>query len=419
MSKLHRRRFLQNGLLAAGGVITARYAFGAQAQTDARLVCILLRGALDGLAAVPPYGDADYAKLRRELAIAAPGAENGALKLDGMFGLNPGLKFLHESYQARELLVLHAAASPYRDRSHFDGQDALENGTPVAHALSTGWLNRSLAAMPAGGQRGRESGVALGQNLPLMMRGPAPVASWSPSTMPDLDEDTLQRIADRYSSDPLLGARLADALANQQMADAGTAEAAAAGAAAAGAAPQMTQAQGARPRAAYTETVRMAATFLKRPDGPAVAMFDTTGWDTHANEGGAVGQLTTRLTALDQALRTMKDSLGPVWSRTAVIIVTEFGRTAAANGTRGTDHGTGAAAFVLGGAVAGGRVISDWPGLSNAALYQGRDLKPTTDLRTVFKGVLHDHMQLSTAALDRDVFPDSAHVKAMGGLLRG
>jgi uncharacterized protein (DUF1501 family) len=153
--------------------------------------------------------------------------------------------------------------------------------------------------------------------------------------------------------------------------------------------------------------VRTAAGFLKLEDGPAVAVFDTTGWDTHFNEGGGQGQLRQRLSALDTALRALKESLGSTWSRTVVLIATEFGRTAAANGTRGTDHGTAAAAILLGGAVHGGRVVSDWPGLSSRALYQGRDLKATMDLRSVIKTVLRDHLQISTRTLDAQVFPDS------------
>jgi uncharacterized protein (DUF1501 family) len=426
---LDRRRFLGSTLLAgAGTLLTARYAFAAPVRGDARLVCVILRGALDGLSAVPPYGDPDYARLRRELAIGAPGASDGALKLDSTFGLNPGLKFLHESYQAGELAVLHAIATPYRERSHFDGQDLLENGTPIAHGAQTGWLNRALAALPRSALHGREAGVALGQNIPLVMRGAAPVASWSPSVLPDLDADTLQRIADRYSTDPLLSRRLADAMATDRIASeaqgedgsmmgparAGGAQAGTKGvdnAAAAGAAGRL------RP-ASYTETVRTAAGFLKRDDGPSVAVFDTTGWDTHANEGNAQGQLTQRLGALDQGMRMLQEQLGTAWQRTAVLIVTEFGRTAAANGTRGTDHGTGAAAFLIGGAVRGGRVISDWPGLADGALYQGRDLKPTTDLRSVLKAVLADHLHVPTAALEQDVFPDSASARPLRDLIR-
>ena len=424
MYTLKRRDFLwQGAVTGSAALIGARYAFAAPERGDERFVCIIMRGALDGLAAVPPHGDAAYAPLRRDLAIAPPGAAGGALPLDATFGLNPGLRFMHECYGAGELAVLHAVASPYRERSHFDGQDVLENGSTVPHSLQTGWLNRALAAMPRGNVRGKEAGVALGQNLPLLMRGPAAVASWSPSVLPNLDEDTMQRIADRYATDPLLAQRLADALSTNQIADeaktqdgssmgAERAEGRASGADKAGA-------SGLRGRyAAIGETVRTAGGFLKRADGPSVAVFDTTGWDTHANEGNAQGQLTQRLTALDGGLRTLKDALGSTWQRTAVLIVTEFGRTAATNGTRGTDHGTGAAAFLLGGAVRGGRVISDWPGLAANALYQGRDLKPTTDLRAVMKGVLADHLGVPLAAQDREVFPDSAGVKPMRDLLR-
>jgi uncharacterized protein (DUF1501 family) len=394
---LQRRRFLQLGLAAGGSVLTARYAFAAPAVSDARFVFIILRGALDGLSAVPPYGDPDYARLREQLAIDAPGTADGALALDGHFGLNPGLSFVHEAFGAREALILHAVATPYRERSHFDGQDVLESGLSRPHATEIGWLNRAVAGLPAGAAHGAQLGVALGQNVPLVLRGPAPIASWSPSKLPDIDDDTLQRIADRYASDPLLSQRLGDALASDRVA-AESADMSAAGAAGAATAPGA---------ARYLETVRTAAGFLKLEDGPAVAVFDTTGWDTHFNEGGGQGQLRQRLSALDTALRALKESLGSTWSRTVVLIATEFGRTAAANGTRGTDHGTAAAAILLGGAVHGGRVVSDWPGLSSRALYQGRDLKATMDLRSVIKTVLRDHLQISTRTLDAQVFPDS------------
>jgi uncharacterized protein (DUF1501 family) len=394
---LQRRRFLQLGLAAGGGALTARYAFAAPAVTDARFVFIILRGALDGLSAVPPYGDPDYARLREQLAIGAPGRADGALALDEHFGLNPGLSFIHEAFGVREALILHAVATPYRERSHFDGQDVLESGLSRPHATEIGWLNRAVAGLPAGAAHGAQLGVALGQNVPLVLRGPAPIASWSPSKLPDIDDDTLQRIADRYASDPLLSQRLGDALASDRVA-AESADMSAAGAAGAATAPGA---------ARYLETVRTAAGFLKLEDGPAVAVFDTTGWDTHFNEGGGQGQLRQRLSALDTALRALKESLGSTWSRTVVLIATEFGRTAAANGTRGTDHGTAAAAILLGGAVHGGRVVSDWPGLSSRALYQGRDLKATMDLRSVIKTVLRDHLQISTRTLDAQVFPDS------------
>ena len=475
MRTLKRREFLHAGALALGGTfLTSRLAFARTGNAKSRFVFIVMRGALDGLAAAPPYGDSAYAGLRRELALKAPGSPGGALSLDGFFGLHPSLAFLHDSYAARELVVFHAIASPYRERSHFDGQDVLENGSPQAHAVQTGWLNRALASLQPG--HAKELGVALGQNIPLVMRGPASVTSWSPSKLAALDEDTLERITDLYADDPLLAARLADALAADAIADSagapmyaaataiadapaaskqaeavpvavmsttgshaavaagasataahtavpsatvGTAARAAPDAVAAGAntPPNQPLLQRAKPMR-YTEIVRAAAGFLRRDDGPQVAVFDTTGWDTHANEGNAEGQLAGRLAALDAGLRTLKEELGPRWADTAVLLATEFGRTAATNGTRGTDHGTATAAFLLGGAVQGGRVLVDWPGLSSRSLYQGRDLKPTTDLRSVLKGVLSEHLLVPSSALETSVFPNSTDARPIKGLLR-
>jgi uncharacterized protein (DUF1501 family) len=456
MRTLKRREFLHAGALALGGTfLTSRLAFARTGSTKSRFVFIVMRGALDGLAAAPPYGDSDYAGLRRELALKAPGSSGGALPLDGFFGLHPSLTFLHDSYTARELAVFHAIASPYRERSHFDGQDVLENGFSQAHAVQTGWLNRALASVQSGHSQSKDLGVALGQNIPLVMRGPASVTSWSPSKLAALDEDTLERITDLYAGDPLLAARLADALAADAIADSGGARMQAARAAIAGGSPAMdetnagataTRSSTADPAAMrgitgdpgagganappgqpllqrakpmrYAEIVRAAAGFLRRDDGPQVAVFDTTGWDTHANEGNAEGQLAGRLAALDAGLRTLKEELGPTWADTVVLLATEFGRTAATNGTRGTDHGTATAAFLLGGAVQGGRVLADWPGLSAHSLYQGRDLKPTMDLRSVLKGVLSEHLLVPSSVLENSVFPNSTAARPIKDLLR-
>jgi uncharacterized protein (DUF1501 family) len=402
---MKRRDFLTAGTLAAGGaLLTTRLSFANTATNGkSRFVFIILRGALDGLAAVPPHGDRDYGALRRDLAMTA----HTVLPLNDLFGLHPSLAFLGESFTAKELIVFHALASPYRERSHFDGQDVLESGYLRAHAAQSGWLNRALAAIPAGRASSRELGVALGQNIPLVMRGPAEVTSWSPSKLAALDEDTLERIADLYAGDPMLAGRLADALAAAAIAD----DQPMMGANAKSDAGRGTTAR-------YTEVIHAAAEFLRRDDGPKVAVFDTTGWDTHANEGAAQGQLAGRLAALDAGLRMLKEQLGPVWNETAVLLATEFGRTAAINGTRGTDHGTATAAFLIGGAVRGGRVITDWPGLSNRALYQGRDLMPTLDLRSVLKGVMEEHLLVPSRALDTTVFPDSIATKALSGLVR-
>ena len=414
---LSRRAFLESSLFAGASTLMASRLAFASAPTDARFVFVLLRGALDGLSAVPPVGDPDYAGLRGQIALAKSG-EGAALPLEGLFALHPALTFVHRSYAAKELAVLHAVATPYRERSHFDAQNVLESGDLRPHGSTSGWMNRALTALPAG--KSREAGVALGANVPLAMRGPADVASWSPTKTAALDESTLARLTDLYARDPLLSQRLADALESDAIAS----EAQAA-AAEEGEAPMMNgnvverDAKEKRNyNSRYVETARAAAGFLKRDDGPRVAMFDTTGWDTHANEGGAQGQLALRLRGLDAALAALKESLGPVWRNTAVLVATEFGRTAAINGTRGTDHGTGAAAFLLGGAVAGGRVLADWPGLSRANLLDSRDLKPTRDLRAVMKGVLRDHLGVPAGALDSSVFPGSAAARPMDGLIR-
>ena len=407
---MHRRTFLARSALTAAAVLLHQRIAFANTGGDPRLVLVILRGALDGLATVPPYGDGDYSRLRGALALTPPGTPEGALRLDGTFGLHPKLEFLHECYGAGELAVFHAIATDYRERSHFDGQDVLESGCPRPHASQTGWLNRALHALPVASVRGRqELGVALGQNVPLVMRGPSEVASWSPSRLAALDEDTLQRVADLYASDPLLARRLADALAADDIVSHQSPD------------PSATMQQEDPKKAAgarYAETVRAAAAFLSREDGPRVAVFDTVGWDTHANEGAAQGALGGRLAVLDAGLRALKQGLGPVWRETVVVAITEFGRTAAINGTRGTDHGTATAAFLLGGAVRGGRVVTDWPGLSARALYQQRDLAPTSDLRAMLKGVLAEHLGVPPRALDESVFPESAATRPMRDLVR-
>ena len=291
-----RRSFIGTSLFAGASTLMASRLALANAPTDARFVFVLLRGALDGLSAVPPVGDPEYASLRGQIALAKSG-EGAALPLEGPFGLHPALKFLHESYAAKELAVLHAVASPYRERSHFDAQNVLESGDPRPHGSTSGWINRALTALPAG--KAREAGVALGANVPLAMRGPAEVASWSPTKIAALDEATLARITDLYARDPLLSRRLADALESDAIANeaqtAADAESQDAAMVMASTKPDTVVERDAKEKrnynARYAETARAAAGFLKRDDGPRVAMFDTTGWDTHANEGGAQGQL--------------------------------------------------------------------------------------------------------------------------------
>lgn len=431
---MKRREFLTATLAAGGALLTSSVTFAnAMPGGKSRLVFVILRGALDGLATVPAYGDSGYAALRGDLAVGKPGSDGGALALDGFFGLHPSLAFMQQAYAAKELIVFHAVASPYRDRSHFDGQNVLETGYPQPHAVQTGWLNRALAAIPARLATEKELGISIAPSAPLVMRGPAPVTSWSPSHLAPLDDDTLQRIADLYSRDPLLGRKLAEALAAQAIAEEQAPDPGQAPRGGPTPSDQMmageaAQARGndrrpmlskrGKPGAQYPEVVAAAARFLRREDGPQVAVFDTTGWDTHFNEGGAKGQLAARLAGLDSALSALKAGLGPVWSDTAVLLVTEFGRTVAENGTRGTDHGTATAAYLIGGAVSGGRVVADWPGLSPQNLYQHRDLRPTLDVRAVMKGVLAEHLEVPAKALETSVFPESRQAQPLTGLLR-
>jgi uncharacterized protein (DUF1501 family) len=416
-----RRRFLfGTGALAASTVLPN--VLFARTGGSGRLVVVILRGALDGLAAVPPYADPDYAGLHRELAIAAPGAVDGALALDNTFGLHPSLEFLHERYLAGELVVFHAVASPYRDRSHFDGQNVLENGLTKPIGTADGWLNRALAALPSGAGRPGDRAVAISQNIPLILRGEAPVMSKSPQATPDVDEELLTRLADLYSKDDWFSARLSEAVQTEKMMDDGGNRVDAATAKQPAATQRAMGASTAAPSTAAPDRVggvaRMAAALMRSEGGPDVAVIEAGGWDTHANQGGAKGVLAQRLAGLDRALRVLADELGPLWPQTAVLVVTEFGRTAAMNGTRGTDHGTGGCAFLAGGAVRGGRVIADWPGLARTALLDNRDLRPTLDLRSVFKGVLDEHMKVGAQTLATRIFPDSSGARPLQGLTR-
>jgi uncharacterized protein (DUF1501 family) len=387
---VNRRDILKGAGFGVLASAMPRLAF-ARADTDARFVLVILRGAADGLAVAPPYGDGNYLKVRGELAMPGPGEADGMYKLDGLFGLHPALAGVHREFEARRAAIVHAIASPYRDRSHFDGQDVLENGGAQVGSLRDGWLNRALA--PLGGSLGSEPAIAMAQNTPLVLRGANSVTSWAPSRLPDAEDSTLRRLQDLYADDAFFATRLAQALKSQEIAEADEAMA------------------GMKSRGNDAQFVRtmMEATakFLTSDDGPRIAVLETGGWDTHANQGTTGGALFNRLAGLDAGLTVLQQGLGETWSDTVVTVVTEFGRTVAVNGTRGTDHGTAAAALLLGGAVAGGRVIADWPGLGQKDLYEGRDLMPTMDLRSVLKGILVEHLRLDGAFVDRAVFPSS------------
>ena len=400
-----RRRLLGSALgaaaLAPWSALSLAAGPGSGAAGERRFVFVILRGGLDALSAVPALGDPAFAAARGVLAPQA----GTALPLDGVFGLHPALAQLHAMYGRGELAVVHAVGLPYRQRSHFDAQQVLESGAARPYEIDTGWLGRSQSS------RGSTS-VALATAVPLVLRGPGAVDTWAPSVLPEPGADLVARLGRMYANDPALAQALARARALHL-------DAALAGDALADDAMEAGKAAPLAP-GGFVALARRAAEFLVRPDGPQVAVLDLGGWDTHASQAAPNGALARNLRLLDTGLAALRQGLlaGDTWQRSVVVVATEFGREVAVNGTLGTDHGTGGAAFVLGGAVAGARVLADWPGLAPRDRYEGRDLRTTTDLRAVLKGVLADHLQVASQRLDREIFPDSAAVPRLS-LLRG
>jgi uncharacterized protein (DUF1501 family) len=400
-----RRAVLVNGAMQFGWAFQPRFALAAGAR-DPRLVVIILRGALDGLSAVGPVGDPAYASLHGQIALSL-GGDHAAIPLDGFFALNPAMPVFARLYRDGHAAVVHATATAYRERSHFDGQDVLESGYPGPGVLPSGWLNRAIAALPIGERVAVAGGLAVGPSTPLIMRGSASVLGWAPQIMPAASDDLAARVMDLYAHrDPILKAALAKGLETERLA----------------AREGMTSDTARRSGAMnFAAGMRLAAAgavkLMAANEGPRIAALAFDGWDTHANEGGATGRLAQLLGGLDGALEMLEKGLAAVWKDTAIVVVTEFGRTARINGTTGTDHGTGTVAFLLGGAVRGGRVIADWPGLRDDQLHEMRDLKPTTDLRAVLKGLLAEQFGLSAGVLADKVFPDSHSVRPMQGLI--
>lgn len=382
-----------------------RFAFAAGAR-DARLIVVVLRGALDGLAAVPPIGDPAYAGLRGPLALAATG-EGAALPLDGFFAAHPATPVFALLFRAKQALIVHAAATGYRERSHFDGQDVLESGRNAPAMVESGWLNRVVAALPAGAPTARRGALGVGVTAPLIVRGPAPVLGWAPPNLPPAGDDLIRRLGDLYGqTDPALSRALARAVETEAIASAQKL----------GGAENRARGGPATPQG-MAQIAAAAARLVAAEDGPRIAALAFEGWDTHADEGGATGRLATLLGGLDQAFAAFESGLKAVWADTAILVLTEFGRTARINGTIGTDHGVGTVAYVVGGAVRGGRVVADWPGLKDEQLYERRDLKPTTDVRAVCKGVVADLFGLSGMVLAERIFPDTAAILPMKGLV--
>ena len=390
------RRHLLGALTAAtlAPLSTLSFAGNGRQGPSNRFVLVLLRGGLDGLAAVPAVGDPDFAPARGALANfgAVP------LPLSGLFALHPNLGHLHAMYGRGEMAVLHATGLPYRERSHFDAQQVLESGGTQPYQISTGWLARGLKS--AG-----HKGMALTTAVPLVLRGAGEVDTWAPSAMPDPSADLVARLERLYAGDRAL----ADALARAKGLR-GDPDMAAAGNDAA-------MMQGG-PRVQVVALARKAGEFLSKPNGPQAAVIEIGGWDSHANQTAAQGAVAGNLQSLDAALAALRDALlepaaQGAWQRTVVVVATEFGREVAINGTLGTDHGSGGMALVLGGAVKGGQVLGDWPGLAKKDRFEGRDLRITSDLRALFKTVLDQHLRVPTAALEREVLPGSAGLRML------
>lgn len=393
-----RRALLLGAVSFAAWAYAPKFAGAAEAR-DPRLIVVILRGALDGLATVAPVGDPDYVGLHGAIALGTDGP-HPALPLDSFFALHPSMPEFARMVRNKQAAVVHAVASPYRDRSHFDGQDVLESGFAGPGRVQSGWLNRALEALPRGERV--TNALAVGPTTPLVLRGAAPTVGWAPVNLPQADDDTAMRLLDLYSHrDPGLAAALSQGLQLEKSANG----------------DDMKAKPGGNAALAMRQVARGAAKLMAADDGPRIAALAFDGWDTHANEGGPVGRLAYLLGGLDGALAEFENGLGTHWRDTAIVVATEFGRTARINGTQGTDHGTGTIALLAGGAVKGGRVITDWPSLKPVSLYQGRDLAPTTDLRAVLKGVLSDHLGLGERVLADSVFPDSAGVKPMKGLI--
>ncbi|HEV2593998.1 MAG TPA: DUF1501 domain-containing protein [Sphingomicrobium sp.] len=379
---LTRRSFLTaTGTVGALGLLGFPKMAFAAAKSERRFVFIIQRGAADGLNIVAPTGDPAYAPLRADFA---PELATG-MKLNSFFTLHPALEQTGRMFGEKQALFVHAVASPYRDRSHFDGQNVLETGGSAAYRVKDGWLNRLLDLLPPD----EANALALSSTVPMALRGRHEVSSYAIAQLPKPTADLLARVGALYESDHELHGLWTAAMETRMKAG-----------------DSMSGAPNGQKGAA---TGALAAKMLLG-DGARVAMIETNGWDTHS---GQRGRLAAQLRELDQTVAALKAGLGTEWSNTLVVVATEFGRTARPNGTGGTDHGQGSSAMLLGGAVAGGTVIADWPGLADANLYEGRDLQPTIDLDALIAGALSQHYALEPGRVMTTLFPDSR-----GGALR-
>jgi uncharacterized protein (DUF1501 family) len=392
---LLKRRTALFGLGAAMSLAHVRFARAASTGAGApRLIVLNIEGGVDGLSMVAPYGDANLAKLRGQIMAPAVGTTGGMLDLGGFYGLHPAMPNLHAMFAAGQASMVHAVGNAASTRSHFEGQDYLQSGAPTL--LTSGWLNRAMGLVAGNGTM--QSGLAIGTMPSLLTKGATVAAGWAPDPFPVLPAQTIIDMQKLLAPDSLLAPAYQAAFADDAMFSAALAAA---------------------PMPAGLTTLQQSAwaagSFLASPNGPRIAAITAPGYDTHNNQ---VARLNTGLADLDGALQILKTQLGAAWSNTVVMTMTEFGRMAACNGAAasgGTDHGTAFAVLLAGGAVKGAQVLGTWPGLSASQLYQGRDLAPTTDIRSIGMGVLSQHLGLSASAL-ATVFP-GASVQAMSGLV--
>lgn len=378
---LHRRQVLIGGATFGAATLFVPRLAAAESTGSKRLLFVLLRGAADGMGLLAPVGDPDFERQRGLLAedyVAAP-------KAGSFFAFHPALECTAAMFASNEALVAHAVATSYRERSHFDAQNLLETGGASAHAMHDGWLNRLLGQLGAP----RPTALAIAPAIPVALRGPLPVTSYAPSALPDASTPLLARVGDLYAGDEQLHGLWQQALATREMAGDNA---------------------GGNLRNAEVAG-KLAASLMSGPNGAGIAMLDVDGWDTHANQRGALAR---QLRQLDVLLGAYRDGMGEAWNDTLVLVATEFGRTVRLNGTGGTDHGTGGAALLLGGAVKGGRVLTDWPGLADSALHDGRDLKPTGSLEAVLAGAAAEHFTLDPTPTMAALFPGRQYAAAEG-----
>ncbi|MFM9835065.1 MAG: DUF1501 domain-containing protein [Methylophilaceae bacterium] len=380
---MKRREFLRFAGMGGAVLLASPYIAFANANTDRRFIFIIQRGAADGLNTVIPYADPAYARLRGTLAIDV----SQATKLNGMFALHPSLVETAKMYGTGQALFAHAVASPYRERSHFDAQNVLETGGNAPYQTKDGWMNRLLTLLPPS----KNEAIAFSSSIPMALRGKIEVSSYATSHLPEASDDLMLRVGQLYADDVQLHNAWTAAMDTNNMAEN----------------------DGAKQDPASLG--KLAAGFLANPTGPRIAMIETGGWDTHSAQEA---RLAKQLKSLDTLIAALRNNLGPVWQKTTVLVATEFGRTAATNGTGGTDHGTASTAMILGGDVNGGRVISDWPGLNQSNLYEGRDLKPTLNLDTLIASLASASYGLAPDQVTKAMFPDANIGKPLENLIK-